>query len=185
MSDSNRKKQEYYLSIKETAEKLRMLADELERGVVVINEEECSIAPDAQVKISLKTKDDSLSTKLKFKLENPLSKEEKGEGGLAPPTELGIENYKDLKKRMSIDFKAIKKSCVQEQTIPNPKLVARFYLDLKKMCTYPNKGEELYETFLKHANCLYDAFKASDLKAMNSAIESLVQTRNDCHSKHK
>ncbi len=186
MSDPNKKKQEFYLSAKETAEKLRALADELERGVVAINEEKCSIASDTQVKISLKTKGDSLSTKLKFKLENTLSKEGKGEEGV-PTSSTGsdVESYKDLKRRMSIDFKAIKKSCVLEQAIPNSDLVERFYLDSKTMCTYPNKGDEFYETFLKQADYLYEAHKTSDLKAMNSAIESLVQTRSDCHGKHK
>ncbi len=36
MSDPNNKKQEFYISAKETAEKLRALADELRRGVVTI-----------------------------------------------------------------------------------------------------------------------------------------------------
>lgn len=71
MSHSNKKKNEFKISIKETVEKLRTLANELDREVITINEEECSIAPDSQVKISLKAKDDKLSTKLKFKLATP------------------------------------------------------------------------------------------------------------------
>ena len=51
MTDSKKRKQEFYLSVKETAEKLRTLADELERRVVSINGEKCSIAPDTEVKI--------------------------------------------------------------------------------------------------------------------------------------
>ncbi len=96
-----------------------------------------------------------------------------------------VENYKDLKKRMSIDFKAIKKSCVQEQVVTNSDLVERFYLDSKTMCTYPNNGDELYGTFLKQVDCLCEAFKTSDMKAINPAIESLVQARKICYGKHK
>lgn len=193
MSGSNKQKQEFHLSVKETAEKLRTLADELERGVVTINEEQCSIASDTPVKISLKAKGDTFSSKLKFKLENPMPlkegerERETEEEEIESKSSTGSdgENYKELKKRMSKDFKAIKKSCTVEQAIPESDLVERFYRDSKTMCTYPNKGEEFYEIFLKQASSLFDAFKASDLNAMNSAVESLVQSRKDCHEKHK
>ncbi|MHC4307714.1 MAG: GAK system XXXCH domain-containing protein [Planctomycetota bacterium] len=193
MSDSNKRKQEFYLSVKETAEKLRTLADELERGVVTVNDEKCSIAADTQVKISLKAKGDIFSSKLKFKLENLLSETKEGEGKgkeegedeSKSSTGSDVENYKELKKRMSKDFKAIKKSCMVEQAIPESDLIEGFYRDLKTMCTYPNKGEEFYEAFLKQADSLYEAFKTSDLNAMNAAVESLVQSRKDCHEKHK
>ena len=184
-SDSKKQKQEIYLSVKETAEKLRALADELESGAVSINGEKCSIAADTEVKISLKVKGDTFSSKLKFKLANPLPEAEERAGEPTPSIEPGVENYSDLKRRMSKDFKAIKKSCVVEQALPEPDLVERFYQDSKAMCTYPNKGEEFYETFLKQASSLLDAFKVSDLNAMSSAVESLAQSRSGCHEKHK
>ncbi|MBC8554383.1 MAG: GAK system XXXCH domain-containing protein [Candidatus Brocadiales bacterium] len=191
MSDSNKQKQEFYLSVKETAEKLRTLADELERGVVTINDEKFQIAADTDVKIHLKTKGDTFSSKLKFKLESPLPPgdgedgKEDSEGESTSSTGLAVESYKDLKMRMSKDFKAIKKSCLVEQAIPESDLVERFYHDSKTMCTYPNKGEEFYEAFLKQADSLYEAFNTSDLKAMSSAVESLAQSRSDCHEKNK
>jgi XXXCH domain-containing protein len=188
MSDSNKKKQEFYLSVKETAEKLRTLADELEKGVVTINKEKCSIAADTQVKISLKAKGDKFSTKLKFKLENSLplkEEEEEDEGESTSSTESDVDNYKDLKIRMAKGFKAIKKSCIQEQALPESDLVEQFYRDSKTMCTYPNKGEDFYETFLKQAGSFYEAFKASDLRAMGAAVTALGKIRTDCHDKHK
>ncbi len=190
MPDSNKQKQEFYLSVKETAEKLRTLADELEKGVVILNDEKCSIAPDTEVKISLKAKGDTFSSKLKFKLANPLSETEEvegevGEDGSVSSTGPDVENYKDLKKNMAKNFKAIKKSCIQEQATPASDLVEQFYRDSKTMCTYPNKGEEFYETFLKQASLFYEAFKASDLAAMGAAVTALGQIRSDCHEKHK
>ena len=190
MSDSNKRKQEFYLSVKETAEKLRTLADELERGVVTVNDEKCSIATDTEVKISLKAKGDTFSSKLKFKLASPLSETEKVEGDVSegePVSSTGpdVDDYKDLKKSMAKDFKAIKKSCIQEQALPESDLVERFYRDSKTMCTYPNKGEEFYETFLKQSGLFYEAFKASDLSAMSEAVAALGQIRSDCHDKHK
>ncbi|MCR4289466.1 MAG: GAK system XXXCH domain-containing protein [Candidatus Scalindua sp.] len=191
MSDSNKQKQEFYLSVKEMAEKLRTLADELERGVVTINDEKCRIAADTDVKIRLKTKGDTFSSKLKFKLESPLPRgdgegvKEDSESKPTSSTGLAVESYKDLKMRMSKDFKAIKKSCLVEQAIPESDPVERFYHDSKTMCTYPNKGEEFYEAFLKQTDSLYEAFNTSDLKAMSSSVESLARSRSDCHEKHK
>ncbi len=186
MSDSNKKKQEFYLSIKETADKLRTLADELEKGVVTIKDEKCSIAPDTEVKISLKAKGDTFTSKLKFKLAPPLSDtEEVGEDEHVSPTGSDVNGYKDLKKRMSKDFKAIKKSCMQEQVIPESDLIERFYQDSKTMCTYPNNGEGFYETFVKQSGFFYEAFKTSDLRAMGAAVTALGQIRSDCHDKHK
>ena len=52
-----------------------------------------------------------------------------------------------------------------EQAIPESDLVERFYQDSKTMCTYPNKGEDFYETFLKQAGSFYEAVKASDLES--------------------
>ncbi len=190
MSDSNKNKQEFYLSVKETAEKLRTLADELEKGAVTIDEQTCSIAPDTEVTISLMAKGDTFSSKLKFKLATPLSEAEEaegevGEGKPVSSTETGDESFMDLKRRMSKDFKAIKNSCIQEQTLPESDLVERFYRDSKTMCTYPSKGKDFFETFLEQTSLFYEAFKTSDLKAMGTAVTALGQSRKDCHEKHK
>ncbi len=185
MSDSNKKKQEFYLSVNEAAEKLRALADELEKGVVTINKQKCSMAADTEVKIGLKTKGDTFSAKLKFKLANALSETEEGEIESTSPTETNGESYMDLKRRMSKDFKAIKKSCIQEQVIPEPDLVERFHLDSKTMCTYPSKGKDFFETYLKQADLFYEAFKTSDLNTMGTAVTALGQIRKNCHEKHK
>ncbi len=185
MSGPDKKKQECYISVKEAAGKLRTLADELESGVVTINEQKSSIAPDTQIKISQKTKGDTFSSKLKFKLESPFTETVEGEVKSTSSTGADVENYKILKKRMAKDFKAIKKSCIQEQVIPDSDLIERFYRDSKAMCTYTNKGEEFYETFLKQVGLIYDAYKTSDLKAIDTAVAALGQIRNDCHDKYK
>jgi XXXCH domain-containing protein len=184
MSDSNKTNQELYLTVKEAAERLRVLADELEKGVVTINEQKSTIAVDTEVKIRLKARDDTFSAKLKFKLANTISETEKGESE-STETETDAESYMDLKRRMSKNFKAIKNSCIQEQTLPEVDLVEQFYLDSKTMCTYPSKGKDFFETFLKQADLFYEAFKNSDLAAMGTAVTTLGQIRKDCHERHK
>jgi len=183
MSDSNKRKQEFYLSVNETAEKLKELADELKKGVVTINEQKCSIAADTEVKISLKAKGDTFSIKLKLKSANTFSEEEEVES--TSSTETDDESYMDLKRRMSKDFKAIKNCCIQEQTLPETDLVERFYRDSKTMCTYPSKGKDFFETYLKQADLFYEAFKTSDLTAMGTAVTALGLIRKDCHERHK
>jgi XXXCH domain-containing protein len=189
MSDSNKRKQELYLSVNETAEKLRVLADELEKGAVTIDGQKCSIAADTEVKISLKAKGDTFSIKLKLKSANTFSEaeaeEEEEEVESTLSTVTGDESYMDLKRRMSKDFKAIKNSCIQEQTLPAPDLVERFYKDSKTMCTYPSKGKDFFDTYLKQAELFYEAFKTSDLTAMGAAVTALGEIRKDCHNKHK
>jgi XXXCH domain-containing protein len=184
MSDSNKRKQEFYLSVNETAKKLRSLADELEKGAVTIDEQTCSIAPDTEVKFSLKAKGDTFSVKLKLKSANPLSETEE-EDKSTSSTETGDKTYMDLKRRMSKDFKAIKNSCIQEQTLPETDLVERFHRDSKTMCTYPSKGKDFFETFLKQVELFYEAFKASDMNAMGTAVTALGEIRKGCHEKHK
>jgi XXXCH domain-containing protein len=185
MSDSNKRKQEFYLSVNETAKKLRSLADELEKGAVTIDEQTCSIAPDTEVKFSLKAKGDTFSVKLKLKSANPLSETKEEEGKSTSSTETGDESYMDLKRRMSKEFKAIKNSCIQEQTLPETDLVERFYRDSKTMCTYPSKGKDFFEIYLKQVELFYEAFKASDMNAMGTAVTALGEIRKDCHERHK
>ena len=185
MSDSNKRKQELYLSVNETAEKLRVLADELEEGAVTIDGQKCSIAADTEVKISLKAKGDTFSIKLKLKSANTFSEAEEEEVESTLSTVTGDESYMDLKRRMSKDFKAIKNSCIQEQTLPAPDLVERFYKDSKTMCTYPSKGKDFFDTYLKQAELFYEAFKTSDLTAMGTAVTALGEIRKNCHNKHK
>ena len=185
MSDSNKNKQEFYLSVNETAKKLRILADELEKGVGTINEQKCSIATDSEVKISLKAKGDTFSIKLKLKSANTFSEAEEEEVESTLSTVTGDESYMDLKRRMSKDFKAIKNSCIQEQTLPASDLVERFYRDSKTMCTYPSKGKDFFETYLEQADFFYEAFKTSDLTAMGTAVTALGEIRKNCHNKHK
>jgi len=185
MSDSNKRKQEFYLSANKAAEKLRALADELEKGVVSINKQKCSMAVDTDVKINLKAKGDTFSAKLKFKLTNALLGAEEEVVVSTSSTETSGENYMDLKRRMSKDFKAIKQSCIQDQVLPEPDLVERFYLDSKTMCTYPSKGRDFFETYLEQADLFYEAFKTSDLKTMGTTVTALGEIRKNCHEKHK
>ena len=47
------------------------------------------------------------------------------------------------------------------------------------MCNYQDKGEEFYKTYLKQVKKFYQAFKASDLKAIGSSVTSLNQIKKN------
>ncbi|MDR4497218.1 MAG: GAK system XXXCH domain-containing protein [Candidatus Scalindua sp.] len=202
MSEKKKKNLEFSLSVKETAENLRKLADELERGVVSISEEEFDIAPDTRVMIDLNSKNNKVSFKLKCKLANqlahkkvkPLIKDKRiyhtkkskvKEQQSKQLRDNALEEYTILKKRMSKDFGAIMKSCIKEQSLPKPILIERFYRDSKAMCNYPDKGEEFYKTYLNQAESLNKAFKNSDLQAMNYAVTTLNRLKKECHERYK
>ena len=202
MSEKKKKNLEFSLSVKETAEKLRKLADELERGFVSISEEKFDIAPDTRVMIDLNSKSNKVTFKLKWKRANQLShKKEKSpikdkqvnhtkktKDKAQVPKQLrnnAIEEYTVLKKRMSKDFGAIMKSCIKEQSLPKPILIERFYRDSKAMCNYPDKGEAFYKTYLNQAESLNKAFRKPDLQAMKYAVTALNRIKKECHKRHK
>lgn len=145
MSHSQKKKiQEFYISAKEVADKLRTLADNLEGGLISIKGEKFSLALDTLIKVSLKSKGDNLSLKMKSKLlkslsdikKIPLVKKKQNiepqnfkKGHTESKTTISnkVEDYKFLKKRMSKDFKVIMKNCKKEQSLPDLSLIERFH----------------------------------------------------------
>ncbi len=194
MSDTKKKNQELSLSVRETAEKLRALANGLERGIVSINEEDVPIALDTMINISLKWKDKRVSIKLKCtptsisvpdddtprmkgETDTHVKKHELDIQESKPSMGNALKEYSILKRRMAKDFGAIMKSCIKEHSIPESTLVERFYQDSKAMCNYPEKGEEFYETYLKQTEFLKESFKKSDLKAISLAISALGRTK--------
>jgi len=203
MSHSKKKKiQGFYISAKDLADNLRTFADKLEGGHISIEEEEFSLALDTLIKVSLKSKGDKVSLKMKSKLLkslediNKITLNEEKEAIEAKNVRKGntaskaaihneAENYKALKKRMTQDIKILMKKCIKEQSLPDPSLIERFYRDSLTMCNYTDKGDYYYKTYLKQVEMLYQSFKNSDLKSINSAISSLDRIKKECHSKYK
>lgn len=202
MSDTKKKNQELSLSVKKTAEKLRSLANGLERGRISINEEDIPISLDTKIRISLHSKDKRVSIKLKCKptdtsvpdndkprmkeyTDTHRKKQEMEAQESKPSMGSALEGYSILKKRMAKDFGAIMKSCIKEHSLPESILVERFYQDSKAMCNYPEKGEEFYEIYLKETESLSEAFRKSDLKAISVAIATLNRIKKECHDRYK
>ncbi len=198
----NEKKKKMSMPAGEAADMLRVMAEELEKGRISIDEEGIQVAFDAPVKISLKSKDDKLVVKIQFKLcmtgddeRTALVVEAKQRHGSRGPRKKGTgpkkaagkktENYKTLKKRMSKDFNAIAKCCRDEETLPDASLVEQFCRDSKQMCTYKGKGDAFYDAYLKAVESFYRGFLATDLEAIHFAVDSLKRMKKECHHKYK
>ena len=190
------------MPVGEAADILRTMADELEKGVIYIDEERFPVATGAPVKISLKSKDDKLALKIQLKLfmagndsrtasvvkakQRHVSRDPRKKGAWPKKTaKKRAENYKTLKKRMSKDFKAIVKCCRDQQTLPDASVVKRFCRDSKKMCTYKGKGEPFYDAYQKQIDAFYRGFQATDMEAIQSAVDSLNRVKKQCHDKYK
>lgn len=204
--DKKEQKQEIYLSVKDAADRLRALADDLEKGIINISDKTISLSSGSDVKINFKSRGNKLSAKFKFGSiktsdwqpeTSPAAKPQKSkEIDRSPkqvnvrqmpdePASNGPETYKDLKKRMSQDIKSIMKNCMSQNIIPDHHLMERFYLDSKTMCDYQGRGDVFYKDYLDELEIFYQAFKSGDLKALSSSIASLNSIKKACHDKYK
>ncbi len=52
------------------------------------------------------------------------------------------------------------------------------------MWTYQNRREDFYESFIKEGDHFYEAFKDSDLTAMDTAVSTHGQIRINRHEKY-
>lgn len=91
--------------------------------------------------------------------------------------------YKKLKKRMNGPWKEILSSLRSGQ-MPAPTALDIYIHDARLMCTYPGKGDEFYEAFLKEVDVFEKAVKKKDLDAALQSAESQERMKKDCHKKY-
>lgn len=145
----------------------------------------------AKLKLSMKKKGDSISVKVKMKAASAATQADEGsdeqddddddddEDDQAGP---GLQPYKKLKKRMSKDFKALRKCIEMGDPVPE-ELSGRFFADAGAMTQYPGKGEEGYEDFRSACRALQGALQGSaDVQQALLAVESI---KKGCHARHK
>jgi len=105
-----------------------------------------------------------------------------GIGKVADPGSEG--RYKELKKRMKADFKAIGEN-LATQTFPLDETLARFLGDAKEMMSYPEYGAPHYPDFRAACDRLAQAFDARDQKACQQACGELESLKKACHKRYK
>jgi len=157
----------------------RELADALEQdGDSALS----GLSRSRKFKISAKDEFGHLSVKIKVK-------SQRGEAGV--PAEgaaaegeerpQGKPRYKDIKKRMKVEFRLIVKA-LHEGGLPPKETVDRFVADAGLMVTFPGKGEEFYEDFSHAVEEFASAYAAGDRLAMGAMAEALAHQKARCHA---
>ena len=99
----------------------------------------------------------------------------------------GKSAFKRLKKAMAKDFGSLDKLKDGEDPTELARLVESFAAQGRKMCTFAGEeyGEENYLGFLAQLNRMVEAARAGDLDGLQTALEDLAETRNNCHAQYK
>jgi len=181
----------------EAAEYLRQLADDLEAGIIVLDEDELDINGEVKLKQSLKMKEDKSSLKFKLKVTfvPPKPESEATPAGVANTASAAVveasaaedENlpsYKKLKKNMAKQFKEIR-DALEAGSMPGEELAASFCENCRLMTIHPGKGDPYYPHFRSATQSFKFAVEAGDLEDAKAAVEELKQLKTDCHDRFK
>jgi XXXCH domain-containing protein len=167
----------------ETADFLRDLAAGLEGG-----ERDSGAASDlplsefTKLDLRIKRQDDRLA--LKFKLKHKSEPVPIGDDPAAADTPPKKEKYKSLKKRLQKSYDAIRES-LGEDRLPASGVVDEFVRDSLAMATYPDKGEEFYDAYLRACDLFLAAFQAGDLAQLKLRCREIHDLRGQAHDKYK
>ena len=185
MSDINKtQKTNLSLTTSETADFLRGLADKLE-GCETKNKtlSNIDIKDFSRIKVSFKKKSglkkpdpkNSDEIFLKFKLKKQSSKFFKQKEFKKKKLK-----YKTLKKRMKTCFKKMMKDLLKGE-LPKEKTVDLFIEYSEMMITFPKKGEEFYDIYIKECMELKEAYDNNDIQLCIWKIDELHRIKTQCH----
>lgn len=206
------KKQRKYnqaMSISQTADFLRKMADGLEQGFLNFESETFQWDDISKIKLTFKNHESLVLVKTKLKgepgadIEVELRDSDKSttEEYLDELDELGeldendenslqVENaepeisYKKLKKRMKKSFKAIHVD-LKNGNMPQDQEMERFLEDCKLMTNYTGYGDEYYPVFNEAAEQMRKAWQANYLNDLTTAFQDMVKIMKVCHDRYK
>ncbi len=168
---------------KETAGLFRELADRMEGNSSASEPWSIPELGDfRKMKIAVKRDMNDLSVKIKLK---PARESGSNEGIPSDdPENPKFPKYKDLKKRMKIQFKKILES-LETGALPPETVVTAFLADSKLMIRYPKYGAEFYGDYDQACIRFREACESHDPAACKAAAQELDRLKTDCHKKYK
>ena len=92
--------------------------------------------------------------------------------------------YIALKKRMREDFRSIRRS-VKRDKLPSADAVTSFLDDSAKMVSFPGKGDEHYEEYMKLVSEFRKAWEGKDIALLQKRVAELRQIKEACHERYK
>ncbi len=153
---------------------LRLLADSIEKGDSELPKYKIPLEDFQKLKVGIKKRGELY--KLKFKVSYP--------EGETDTLDEELE-YSNLKKRMKVYFKEIKKA-LDRDILPSSEIVAVFLEDSRRMTGFTGgMGEEFYERYLAACDTLEYAYELRDINALKSAWQELNNQKEACHNKYK
>ena len=164
----------------ETARLFRELADRIEGNPPASDPSTLPELGDfRKMKISVKRDMEDLSVKIKLK-----PTKESGSHEADDPENPKFSKYKDLKKRMKVQFKKILES-LETGALPPETVVTAFLADSKLMIRYPKYGAEFYGDYDQACTRFREACESHDPAACKAAAQELDRLKTDCHKKFK
>lgn len=119
--------------------------------------------------------------KMEEKKGTPKKKAGKTKGGKEAPKK-SAEKYDDLKKRMNMTWKHITQHTSRGE-LPDESDVVEFMQDADHMVEYPDKGDELYEEFIKDIELLRKAWAKRDTAEFIKAVEMINSCKKEAHKR--
>lgn len=198
MPMQSKRKMELMMTHEEAASFLSAMAKALESGSLAFGESDMDIEGFKSLSVSFKSHPGGLYAKIKCKFPKPeelcpcpecaTTRGETAaplaEGEAPAPCVRPTVKYSSLKKRMKSPWKTIREA-LMAGTMPNLQLVESFVADGDLMCTYPGKGDEYYNGYIKKNVAFLEAVKAGDVPAAQALAEDLEQLKKACHDRYK
>lgn len=175
---SSKEKREFNLRIEQLPAALRSLASDIERGVLALGGVERALA--ALRKIELSAATEGAGCRVTYKA----SFREQSESPSSAENEEAEHEYKEVKKRMKQQFKAIQESLALGR-MPKRAIVETFTTECARMTAFPSKGEEDYPIFLDALRQLRHCMALGDTPGAWRAVLELAEIKRSCHAKHK
>lgn len=96
----------------------------------------------------------------------------------------GPASYKELKKRLSAGFKALR-TALRDGRAPEKATARDFCDDCRLITTFPGKGDPAYQGFQALVEDLAAALEAGDPATVKRAFDQISEAKNSCHKQFK
>ena len=196
MSDQADRKHELALTPREAARLLRDLADQLERGVVTLNQREVHLEHALVLEQSLKPEEDGLAYKLKLKYKpaaSPATQPDQAPGGQEPTPAQAAKaveegapphSFKELKRALSGPFKEIKAALAQGG-LPPAGLARGLWQTCQQLLAQTGGQDQGFVELEQQAGQLARAVEQGDMARAGQAVQAMGRIKSDCHARSK
>lgn len=181
MSDEEQHKNKATLSPQEAAGLLRRLAEQLEKGILLLDGQQVRMDHALVLEQALKAEEGGLSYRLKLKYKSAAEATSQAPspaaGGQAP-------SFKGLKKALSGPFKQIQATLAQGG-LPAASLARGLLATCQELLTLPQAGGQGFQELAQQARLLLEAVEKGDAAQAGEATQAMGRLKSACHAARK